>query len=198
MTPSPPQSPSAKKSPEDSWVYAPEIEKSLVSVLWHHPEYIDLVLLSIDPEVHILNPVLRTVLEMVCVVFWNTGTTDWALVVHAPREIDAIKDCGGLEGLNDIYTDGGLFPHGHNYPEPTVTEYMRLLHYYQEQRETDPTKPVIHYTGGRGRIVPNRRHRHDTDPSDLGQARIRGRNYRIVGWRDGEGLAIKFTPELTR
>lgn len=182
----------------ETCLWQQEVEQSFVSTLWHHPEFIDVALLSIDPETHILNPVLRTVLEMICVVFWETGITDWALVLQALREIGAVEECGGLQGLNDVYTDNGHFPEGRKYPEPSVREYIRLLWYYQEQREQDPTKPVIRFSGGRGRLVPNRRAHRETDPSDLGEALIGGRRYRIAGWRDGDGLEIKFTPEVRR
>lgn len=174
---------------------APEIERSIVALCWHHPEFVDFVHLSLDPEIHFLDPALRIVLEMVTVVYWEIGAVDWASVVHAVREVDAIEEVGGLEGLNAVFTDDNHFPEGYQDPEPFVEEYIRLLRDYAEQRQVDPYKTVSRFTGGNGRIVPNKRAHSETDPSDIGEARIRGHRYKIRGWRDGDGLSIKFYSE---
>ena len=132
---------------------------------------------------------------MISLVFWEIGGVDWATVVHAVREVDALELCGGRQGLNEVLTDGGYFPWGPREPEPLVQEYIRLLQDYAAQRQAASEKIPIHFTGGKGRIVPNKLARSDRDPSDVGQAWIRGRRYRIRGWRDGDGLDIKFYPE---
>jgi hypothetical protein len=107
--------------------YSNEIERSLVSILWHHPQYVDFVLLNLDPELHFINPDLRIILEMIAVVWWELGAVDWASVVQAVREVDIIEDVGGLQGLNDVFTDCGHYPEGYPNPEPFVKEYIRLL-----------------------------------------------------------------------
>lgn len=175
--------------------FAPEIERSLVSILWHHPRFIDFVHLSLDSDIHFLDPALRTVLEMLSVVYWQIGALDWASVVHALREINAIDQCGGLDGLNNIYTDNGHYPEGRTDPEPFVREYIQLLSDYAIQRQADPTKAVFRFTGGRGTIVPNRMARRENDPAYVGEAWVRGRRYRIRGWTNDDGLAISFYPE---
>ena len=110
---------------------------------------------------------------MISVVYWEVGDVDWASVVHALREINAIEQCGGLDGLNSIFTDGGYYPEGRTDPEPFVREYIRLLSDYAIQRQADPTKAVFRLAGGRGKVRPNKLARRDTDPSDVGEATIR-------------------------
>src|SRR5258708_22587339 len=92
--------------------FAPEIERALVSTVWHHPEYLELVHRDLDLELHFHEPNLRIVLEMISLVFWEIGGVDWATVVHAVREVDALELCCGRQGLNEVLTAGGYFPWG--------------------------------------------------------------------------------------
>jgi hypothetical protein len=153
--------------------------------------------LSLDPDIHFLDPALRIVLEMLSVVYWQIGALDWASVIQALREVNEIEACGGLEGLNEIYTDGGHYPEGRlpQFAEAFVREYIQLLYDYANQRESDPTKPVYRFTGGKGKLRLNKLARCDSDPSDVGEALICGRRYKILGWCDGNELVIKFYPE---
>ena len=175
--------------------WAPEIETSMVALLWHHPEFVDFVHLELDVELHFLSPALRIVLEAISVVYWNIGDADWSTVVHAIREMGAIDTCGGVQGLNDIFTDGGRYYDGRTDPQPVVLEYMELLKAYGAQRQEDPTKIIPRFTGGKGRLWPNKTAKRATDPSDLGEAFIRGHRYKIRGWWESDGLSMKFYPE---
>ena len=137
--------------------WAPEIERSLVAILWHHPRFVDFVHLNLDPEIHFLDPILRTVLELISVVYWQFGRVDWASVIHALREVDEIEACGGRQGLNDIFTDDGHYPESRGNPNPSLgnTSGFCTLTLFSADK-SDPTKPVYQFMGGKRKIRPNK------------------------------------------
>jgi hypothetical protein len=178
-----------------SFTFSHQIERSLVSTIWHYPRFIDFVHLSLDPDLHFIDQDARIALEMISVVYWETGSVDWTSVGHALAEINAVELCGGLQGLNDIFTDDGHYPEGRSDPEPFVKEYINLMREYAIDRQSGVDTVPIRFTGGKGKIIPNRLAQRDSDPSDTGEAWIRGHRYKIRGWHDGSGLVIKFYPE---
>jgi hypothetical protein len=188
---------SVNKPRVDTCAYSPQVEQTFVHLLWHHPQYIDLAFRDIDPEIHILTPPLRVVLQMVAIVWWNLGAVDWTSVVHALKEINYLHDVGGLHGLNGIFTDEGRYPEGcPTDPAPFIQEYIGLLRDYEEQRVTFPGKSIYRFTGGRGRLQINTHARRDTHPAYVGRAFIAGRRYLIAGWNNGQQeLGLSFEPE---
>ena len=176
--------------------WEPEIERAIVFAAWRHPEFIDLILVSIDPDLHFLDKTCRVLFEIICTVWWESGATDFALVLKAINEIEFLEDCGGIEGLNDIFTYDGKYPEGFGkFAQASISEYVRLLDYYRQQRDDDPSERVIRYTGGKGRLWLNRSTKNDNSPSHFGEALIRGSRYRIACWPAGDQIELKFTPE---
>ena len=176
--------------------YSHEIEVSMVSMLWHHPEFIDYVHRELDLDLHFNDPSLKVVLEMISVVHWQGSVVNWTTVLQALREVDCVEHCGGLQGLNDIFTDNGHYPEGSGiYAEAIINDYIGLLREYGAARAQRSDEVPIRYAGGNGRITPNKAWRRDQDPTDIGNAYIRGHRYLIRGWFNDEGIDIKLYPQ---
>jgi hypothetical protein len=137
--------------------WAVEIERSLLAILWWLPEFIGLVRRELDPSIHFTLPCHRHILEAISIAYSEIGDVTWETVVQAILEMPgAFDECGGKEGLNEVFTDEGHYPFGPRNPEPIVAEYIRVLKNCAIQRGIDPTKPVLHYTVARGILQLNK------------------------------------------
>jgi hypothetical protein len=57
--------------------YVDEYERATTSLLWHHPEFLPLIRRELDLELHVANPVYRTVIEAIALVYGVMGDADW-------------------------------------------------------------------------------------------------------------------------
>jgi DnaB-like helicase N terminal domain len=192
--------PAAPSRPEDesTFYWAVEIERSLVALIWHHPEYLAPARRELDFGAHFSVPAHRRILEAISLVHGEIGELDFTCVVHAVRELGAFDECGQSEGLNEIYTDGGRSYDGHRHPEIFFREYVRLLKMYGAARRTDPFTTVRRYTSGRGHLQRNKLATRPTHPAVVGKIRrcCCGKRCTIAGWPGEEGtLNLTLTPE---
>jgi len=128
---------SARISDTLSW--AEEVERALLAILWWHPLLIGLVRRELDPSIHLTLPKHRYILEAIEIAFREIGDVTWETVVQVILEIPkAFDECGGKEGLNEVYTDQGHYPSGPRNPEPIVAEYIRFLKACAIQQESIP------------------------------------------------------------
>jgi len=188
---------SARISDTLSW--AEEVERALLAILWWHPLLIGLVRRELDPSIHLTLPKHRYILEAIEIAFREIGDVTWETVVQVILEIPkAFDECGGKEGLNEVYTDQGHYPSGPRNPEPIVAEYIRFLKACAIQRGIDPTKPVLHYTVGWGFLRRNKLAISSQHPVATGNAHFLGHYLRLAGWPDGdEQMKLRFEIERT-
>jgi hypothetical protein len=173
--------------------FAPQVERSFVSTLWHAPQYLDLARHELDFELHISIPPYRKILQALIVVYGDLGLDlDWICVVQCILELGAMEECGGLPGLDEVFTDCGHYPEGRSLPEPTVGEYIRLLKLYAIARGADPYTPVKHYTRGRGFLQKNKLATTPAHPCVIGKIErcCCGKRCTIAGWPGEEGINL--------
>jgi hypothetical protein len=181
--------------------WSAQIECSFVSTLWHHPNLLGLARHELDFESHITIRAYRKILQAISVVYGDLGANlDFPTVVQCITEdMHAFEECGGLLGLDQVFTDGTYYPEGRLRPEPIIREYIRLLREYAIARGTDPLQAIKHYTRGRGHLQRNKLATKPTHPSVVGKIErcCCGRRCLISGWPAGERdtLNLTFTPE---
>jgi hypothetical protein len=184
--------------------WALEIERSVINILWHYPEYLGLVQRELDLRVHFTLPAYRHVLEALQIVAEKCGTADWASVLECVCEIPgAFDECGGKEGLNRIFTDDNRYPESvrPEFAEPILKDRIRFLKEAAIVRGTDPTKPVLHYTVGWGVLRRNKLAIKSQHPVAIGEIRccFCGRTSALAAWPQGDnGLKLKGTPERSK
>jgi len=172
--------------------WGPELDEAVVSLCWNQPEpYLAETLRQLDLKTHLSQPHCQHILESIRLCYTELGATDWHTVLCCLSEQGLLKEVGEDKQLLDrIFRNpgyGSLFKW-----------YINTLKAIAQQRAVDPVTPLYLFTGGRGRIVPNRAVRRDSVPTDVGEVRVCGKRYRLAGWRDGEGLDIKLTPQPSR
>lgn len=178
--------------------YVDEYERATASLLWHHPELLPLLQHELHLESHVANPIYRKVIEAIALVYGEIGEADWPCVLHAIREMGAFEECGGLEGLNAIFTNDSRYAEGRREPELFLRDYIRVLKEYALARKTDPYATVRRYTSGYGFLQRNKLATRPQHPSSIGQVRCPhcGRTAKVAGWEAGEGkLNLKLEPE---
>jgi hypothetical protein len=182
--------------------WALEQERSVASIIWHYPEYLGLVQRELDPQIHFTIPAYRLVLEGIALVDQKCATADWASVLQCICEIPgAFEECGGLQGLNAIFTDDNHYPEGPraDLVERILLDRIRFLKEAAVVRGVDPSQPVPHYTTGRGFLQKNKLATRPTHPVATGDARCAwcGRPNALAGWPEGEErLALKLTQSI--
>ena len=165
-----------------------EVERSLVAIVWHHPHFLWLVRKELDPADHFTLPAHRYILDAISVVCSDHDNVNWHTVVQAICEMPgAFEECGGKEGLNQIFTDDGHCPQGPCDPEPFVAEYIRFLKACAIQRGIDPGKPVLHYTVARGILQLNKLATKPEHPTITGKLYVPvPGTYSLAGWPQGD------------
>lgn len=170
-----------------------EIETATVSTLWHQPHRLPEFRRIIDPQIHITQPHLRHILEAIELCYGELGIDlDFATVVEVVRELGTFNECGGIEGLNQVYTGA----------ETTLTtdhvfgHYVGMLQEYARARESHPPRRVTRFSGGKATLYLNKNKRSTRDPDYLGEARARGHNYSLRGWLapDLESVNVTMDP----
>jgi hypothetical protein len=179
-------------------VFAPEIENSIVSILWHEPERCGQFFRELDPRVHLMQPALRIIAKAIDLafreLFCELGTSDFTLVVQVVRELRGFEEVGGLEGLNQIYARYE-YRSSKEAIDQIFTEYIRLLKAYAAGRKEDP--PAMPYRFNRGDInlVENKNKRSVSSPHYVGEGKVAGYPYRAAAWKVRESLVLSLLPK---
>jgi hypothetical protein len=179
-------------------VWAVEIEVELLSLLWWHSHLIGLAQRELNPVVHFSVPHHRTVLEALSIVFRDENHCPWGSVVACVIELGAFDEAGGKQGLIEIYTSNNRYPWGISTEgaEPILRDHVRYLKRAAEIRGVDPTKPLLHHTGGHGFLQKNKAATKPTHPVVVGKAYVGGHKFNVAGWPAGDDLKLAF--ELVR
>jgi hypothetical protein len=183
--------------PSATFVYAHEIENGIVSVAWHHPSFLAIIQRDLDLELHFTQPHLRYLIEALSLAYSELGTTDFSVVIETLRETGRLLDCGGKQGLNELYE---LFLYGQdqNRFELIFAYFLERLQTYAVAR-TDGTTAPARFLGGKGTISPNKVKRNVHSPDYAGSIRISGRIYDVALWINprGEFVNLTFLPSAT-
>jgi hypothetical protein len=187
---------SAELHPTLAW--APEVEVETLGVLWWHPHLIALAQSKLDPGIHFTLPHHRTVLEALSIVFRDENCCPWGSVVACVIELGGFQECGGKHGLNEILTSNSHYPWGVSQEgaEPILRDHIRYLNDAAKLRGADPTKPLLHYTTGRGFLQKNKLATKPEHPVAVGEAYVLGHKFNLAGWSAGDGMKLKM--ELVR
>jgi DnaB-like helicase N terminal domain len=170
--------------------YAAEVEAALLPLLWHEPDLLGTTLRRLDPATHFVSPAHRWILEAIGIVYGDQGCCDFALVVQVLRELGRLEDCGGLEGLNALYSQNWGYC-------SLLPEYVAILKEYATQRGVDPCRPVYHYASGSGNLGPNKLKTEQKHPTYTGSMKLCGRRYELHGWPAvGGQINFKAVPTL--
>jgi hypothetical protein len=165
-----------------TFVYAPEIEAALVSTVWHQPEWLATVYRELDPAIHWSQPHLRWLLEAIDLAYRDLGCVNFEVVIQVLRETGHLEDCGGLDGVNQIY---GLEEYGR---EDAVRNgkifrhYLEMLKTYAVHRSQVPPRPVYAFTSGSLVLHQNKVKTSQNSPEAIGEGKIAGRSYRTSMW----------------
>jgi hypothetical protein len=160
---------------------APEIEIALVCGLWHEPDRLAEVMRWLVPAVHLRQPYLRLVIEALLLCYNELGACDWASVLACLTELGYLGECGGREGLDNLYSA--------RWYQPLFPFYCEEIRKAGRERLGRPVLPK--FTGGTGSIVYD-----STNKRFNGSARIAGKLYRISGKpADQDGINLNFYPQ---
>jgi hypothetical protein len=173
--------------------YAAEIERAMVSLLWHEPERCSQFFQQLDPALHLREPRSRIIAKAINLAFGELGTTDWATVIQVVRELGQYEECGGAEGLNEIYV-AKAFRSSKEASDLLFAHYMEMLKTYAKARASKEDFPVARFVGGSGQLSPNKNKRYDSNPDFLGTIKITGHLYRAAAWLGTDGIRLKLLP----
>jgi DnaB-like helicase N terminal domain len=183
---------------EPTFLFAPEIEQSLVALCFHDPGCIATVYRELDPQIHITQPHLRFILEAIDLAYRELCTADFASVIQVLREEGKLENCGGAAGVNSVLEG---YRYGFSSPEAAeqiIAHYIETLKVYAINRKKDAPERVYRLTGGIATLALNKAKRRDFEPNYLGEARIAGRWYTVGASPslDGSFLNFRFEPKL--
>jgi hypothetical protein len=186
----------ATDEPQTSY-FAPEIEEAAIAILWRQPERLGEFLREIDPAVHITQPHLRKILEAIDLGWRELGAVDFATIVTLVRELNYFEDCGGREGLNELWVAGDRNVATAPNDDVIFAHYVEMLKTYALARKSDGKFPCARFTGGSGELFPNKTKRRDSDPDFLGEIKIAGKLYRVAAWfvADRSAIQIRCLPK---
>jgi hypothetical protein len=183
-------------SPEQSqtFFFAPEIEYSIVCMLWHEPDRCGTFYRELDPQIHLTQPKLRFILEAIDLSYRELGTTDFAIVADTVRELGRLDECGGKEGLLEVFnavfhratreTNDAIFLH-----------YVEMLRGYAIGRANKTL--VFRFNRGDVFLVQNKTRKSVSSPDLIGSARVAGRHYRAIGFhhKSDDSYSIQLIPD---
>ena len=184
--------------PPPSFLFAHEIETSMIALVWHALDYVATIKRELDPMLHFTQPHLRHLLEAIELSYRELGVADFGSVIQILRELGQFDACGGLLGINAIFEQSR---YGFSSPEAEkeiFTHYLEMLKTYAVNRASDASRPVYHFTGGKGTLTLNKAKRRSSEPEYIGEARICGRWYTVGASpsADGSFLNFRFEPKL--
>jgi hypothetical protein len=179
--------------PPPSFLFAHEIESSMIALVWHALDYVATLKRELDPMLHFTQAHLRHLLEAIELSYREMGVADFASVVQILRELGQFEACGGLLGINAVFEQGR---YGFSSPEAerqVFTHYLEMLKAYAANRASDSPRAVYHFSGGKGTVFQNKVKRRESDPDFVGAARIRGRSFSVRAWIASDGSFINFS-----
>ena len=172
---------------EQTFVYALEIEQALVSVLWRKVTLMECFLARCDPMVHLSQPKLRIIVRAIqlaygelgadlnCEINPLEGSSDWPVVVTVVRELGGFDECGGLAGLNEVYSAHEPTP----YSSQIFGDYLRLVCDYALARQEQSAPRVCVFSGGRGTLYLNKAKKARARDDFKGEAIVQGARYQV-------------------
>jgi len=174
----------ADSSPQEIY-YAPEIEEALVTLCWHHPEYLPKVLRELDPALHISAPPLRHLLSAINRVYLEEGATDWASVIDCLRDLGLLEQCGDKVLLEGLYTHPGY--------HALLDFYIQSLRAYGAARNASPPQNPHYWSGGKALLAPNKAKRYPNQPDFTGSGRIAGKFYSLAAYSNLDATEVEIT-----
>jgi hypothetical protein len=182
--------------PLTTFCFAPEIEQALVSLCFYAPERIATLKRELDLAVHITQPHLRFVLEAIELAYRELGASDFACVIQTLRELGRLEDCGGADGVNQIFEQYRYGVSSKEALEKIFAHYIEMLQAYALGRERQSSMPHFHFTGGKGTTTLNKVKRSNRDPDEIGAAVVAGKHYSVKLWREAEFTNLRLAPKL--
>lgn len=178
-----------------TFYFSPEIEDSLLSLLWHKPERMSDFLKECDPRVHLLQVHCQIMTEAINLTYADHGNATWANVVQTVREMGRMDEMGGLEGLNRIYSIHEPTEHSNMF----IDDYIKSLKEYANNRHQATPLETFISTGGIGTLDRNKCKTKVWQPDYIGEMRVRGFKYlaSLEVCKGGEFVNIRCKP-LTR
>jgi hypothetical protein len=176
----------------DTCYFAPEIEQSVVSLLWHEPERLAGFYRDFDLGLHIGQIHLHIILDAINQAYGELGTTDFATVAQIVRELGKLTTIGGLDGLNQVYTAQLYGREDRSRTDKIWTEYLRLLRYYAQNRKQDPPRQTDFFTKGWLKLYPNKTKYSELSPDATGTGKIAGRTYLATARLELDPLGEEF------
>lgn len=187
-----PQESSGSSEPA-TFFFAPEIELSTVSILWHQPHRLGGFLRDLDPLVHLAQPYLRKIVEALLIAWGELGPDlDWATVVQIIRELGAFEQCGGIQGLDEVYSAAQYGFEDQARSDKIFGHYVQMLRTYAQNREADPPRVPDYFTRGVINLYPNENKKGAGAPDAIGEGKIAGKLYRATASPQSDGTGRKF------
>jgi hypothetical protein len=175
-----------------TFLFAPEIEQTIVSLLWHQPDRLPGFMRDLDPAVHITQPHLRKILEAISVAWGELGADlDWPIVIQIIRELGHFEDCGGLEGLDEVYRAAEYGYSDRVLADQIFGHYLQMLRHYAQNRQADPPRKPDFFTRGALRLFPNKNKKSDSAPDAVGDGKIAGKLYSASAWIESDAFGQK-------
>jgi hypothetical protein len=174
-----------------TFYFAPEIELSVVSECWHAPDRLSVVKRELDPAVHLTQPHLRWILEALDLAYRELGAVNFEIVVQVLREMHHLEDCGGLEGLNEVYK-AAAYGRDPVRDQKIFDAELAMLKQYAINRKVDPPHPPDFFTRGQLVLYPNKTKHFDSQPDATGEGKIGGRCYRATAWLESDQHGQEF------
>jgi hypothetical protein len=167
--------------------YSAEIETACASLLWHHPEWLAQFLREHDPQVVFFQPHLRQVVEAVNIAYGEVGLADWPTVVKVVRELDAYRQCGELDGLNEIYS--AALPTSLDLDARCFAHYCDMLRRYASARGHQVR--LFCFVRGDFILEPNPSKKSDCAPDWVGTGKFSGRLCKALAYRAAGGHLLR-------
>lgn len=182
--------------------WAHEIETDLVLMVWRQPERIADLLRQFDPRTHLGQLHLRYLLEAIELSFSELSAVDFATVAETLRELGKLEECGGTQGLAELwrqsdYSVAALVGEGQvRERQDKIFNYcLETLRTYAARREAGGHYTLARFSGGSGRLEPNRLRRSEREPGFKGLVRIAGKLYRAAGYVQSDGaIDVRYVP----
>jgi hypothetical protein len=186
--------------PPPTFLFAPEIEQSLVSLCFYAPERIAVLKCELDPALHITQPHLRHILEAIELAYRELGASDFASVIQTLRELGRLEDCGGPERVNAVFEEYRYGFSSEQALEEIFAHYIEMLKAYAQARTNQPPVNVYRFLRGDITLVKNKTRLSDRSPDWIGEGKVAGRTYRATAFsnqdKNGQSvLAISLCPK---
>jgi hypothetical protein len=179
--------------PQKSTLFAHQIEQALVAAVFRVPERISAVKQQLDAERCITDPVLRHIFEAIELAYAHHGDADFATVTQILGEFDQLEACGGVEHLNELFSQ---YAWGFSSPEAAkkiIAHYIEMLRAYALARKDDA--PAVKFARGQIQLKPNKPKRSPSAPDYIGKANVAGRLYWAAAWKSEQGISITLMPQ---